>query len=413
MGSSPANQVAMKALKFAPNGGSQIPMKATALFPISPSVSPKSQASDPELDVIIDEGVEEKEAWLKYRRLLVTALLTVQVAAMVLALRYSKTSTHYLSSTAVVCSELVKIIVCLAVLACQHGSNLPAHIRAEIISKPRDMIAVSVPALLYLLQNNLLFYAMERLDAALYQVTYQVKTLTTAICSVVILKQSISKQQWSSLVILTGGVALAQFQPHSSQTGQAIADEQTKGIFALLLACFTSGFAGVYTEKLLKQTTASLWVRNIQLGLWSIVVGIGAVYTTDGVEVRLKGFFFGYTWAVWLVVLLQGATGICVALVIKFADNIVKNFSVALSLLLATVTSIPLFGFYPSGLFVVGAALVLCSVVLYSIPDATRLVPTWLLVFISGARSKVAHTAVNIDDVCAKPIGAMQKTVDV
>merc|ERR1712228_637622 len=117
------------------------------------------------------------------------------------------------------------------------------------IAKPGDMLAVSVPALLYLFQNNLLFYAMERLDAALYQVTYQAKTLTTAVCSVVMLNRSISKQQWLSLVLLTAGVALAQFQPHSSQTGQAVVDEQVRGILALLVACFTSGFAGVYTEK--------------------------------------------------------------------------------------------------------------------------------------------------------------------
>jgi UDP-sugar transporter A1/2/3 len=134
-----------------------------------------------------DEGDQGKDAWESFRKLLVTAVLTVQTATIVLALRYSKTSTHYLSTTTVVCSEVVKIILCLVVLACQHGSALPAHIYAELVLKSRDMVAVSVPALLYLVQNNLLFYAMERLDVALYQVTYQAKTLTTAVCSVAML----------------------------------------------------------------------------------------------------------------------------------------------------------------------------------------------------------------------------------
>jgi len=202
--------------------------------------------------------------------------------------------------------------------------------------------------------------------------------LTTAICTVIMLQKSLTRQQWASLVILTAGVSLAQFQPSSSETGQAVANQQAAGIMALLTACFTSGFAGVYTEKLLKQTKASLWVRNIQLAFWSIVVGLVAVYTEDWDAVLEKGFLGGYTRVVWFVVLLQGATGICVALVMKFADNIVKNFSVAMSMLLATLASIPLFGFWPSDLFVAGACLVLLSVLLYSTKNVTRFLPIWL-----------------------------------
>merc|ERR1712110_1007270 len=117
---------------------------------------------------------------------------------------------------------------------------------------------------------------------------------------------------------------------------------------------------------------------GIQLGIWSILIGFVPILSTDSVEVSEKGFFSGYTNIVWFVVLLQGSTGICVALVMKFADNIVKNFSVALSLLLSTLVSIPLFGFYPSGFFVAGAALVLISVALYSISDVSRFIPAWL-----------------------------------
>lgn len=44
------------------------------------------------------------------------------------------------------------------------------------------------------------------------------------------------------------------------------AGSQFVGLMAVLIACFSSGFAGVYFEKILKETKQSVWIRNIQLG---------------------------------------------------------------------------------------------------------------------------------------------------
>ena len=44
--------------------------------------------------------------------------------------------------------------------------------------------------------------------------------------------------------------------------------DQSIGLLAVVVACLTSGFSGVYFEKILKGSKTSLWIRNIQLGKW-------------------------------------------------------------------------------------------------------------------------------------------------
>lgn len=60
------------------------------------------------------------------------------------------------------------------------------------------------------------------------------------------------------------------------------AGSQFVGLVAVLMACVSSGFAGVYFEKILKETKQSVWVRNIQLGewLWPLFETICVEWTT-------------------------------------------------------------------------------------------------------------------------------------
>ena len=82
-------------------------------------------------------------------------------------------------------------------------------------------------------------------------------------------------------------------------------NEKMIGLLAVLFACFSSGFAGVYFEKLLKGSNTGVWMRNIQLGFFGTIIGYISVYTYDYTPVTEKGFFQGYNSIVWTVIALQ------------------------------------------------------------------------------------------------------------
>jgi UDP-sugar transporter A1/2/3 len=152
------------------------------------------------------------------------------------------------------------------------------------------------------------------------KVGYQVKILTTAVFSVFMLGKSLSALQWGSLIILTVGVSLAQL---SAKENVPSHHNTTAGFIAVLAAACTSGFSGVYFERILKNSGTSLWIRNIQMGFSSIILGVLGVYTSgDRTKVLEHGFFYGYNALVITVIMLQAVGGLVVAVVVKYADNV-------------------------------------------------------------------------------------------
>ncbi|TGZ84272.1 nucleotide-sugar transporter [Ascodesmis nigricans] len=310
---------------------------------------------------------------------------------------------RFLASTAVLMNEILKLAFCVAVAFRDRrkadGSMTPLAISmqkvvGEVFQK--DHWKLSIPAFLYVVQNRLQYLAVSNLDAATFQVTYQLKILTTALFSVTMLHRRLSHLQWLALVLLTAGIAIVQLPTSSPSeakhtkrsgsyegihadrgSGQETEPEMnaTVGLIAVIVACMLSGLAGVYFEKVLKTSSATLWIRNIQLSLYSLLPAALGVVLMDGAEVAKRGFFDGYNAVVWTTVIFQASGGIIVALCVKFADNILKNFATSISILISFVASVYFFDFNVTLNFIVGAALVIFATYLYSKGERTAPVP--------------------------------------
>ena len=312
-------------------------------------------------------------------------------------MRYSRIlpGPRYLTSTAVVLSEAMKCVICIAVhLYNQYTNPTPSSTEAPLLSDDdfpephryslsqfyNELFSVKsgfpkllIPAVLYTLQNNLQFVAASNLDAATFQVTYQCKILTTAVFAVLMLGQKLSMQKWGSLLILTAGVACVQIPSGSTPTTSAHGGSYAVGIMAVGIACGLSGLAGVYFEKVLKTGAAtSIWVRNIQLSVGCLGIALMGTFVWDGQAISTTGFFQGYNPVVVATVCMQALGGLIVAMVIKYADNILKGFATSLSVILSTVASVFLFDFVVTIYFLMGACLVFAATYLYGLPEKKK-----------------------------------------
>eukprot|EP00808_Paulinella_micropora_P004304 g27003.t1 len=205
------------------------------------------------------------------RKWAVLVLLILQTTSLVLMMRITRTreGPRYSPSSAVLIVEGIKVIMCIGLISMQEGIvGMVKLVKKQVFDDFGTTVKLAVPSGLYAIQNNLLYYALSNLDAATYQVLYQLKVLTTAIFSVLLLGKKLSCTQWVALFFLTAGCAIVQLQISTKKASTAKGPVQNPalGLVCILISCCTSGFAGVYFEKMLKSSQqVSIWMRNIQL----------------------------------------------------------------------------------------------------------------------------------------------------
>ena len=237
---------------------------------------------------------------------------------------------------------------------------------------------MAIPAGLYVIQNNLQFLAVSNLPAEVYQVLIQSKIVTTAVFSVILLNKRPSGLQWLSILALSIGVAIVQLSfPARAVAPQAV--NYFVGFMAVLVSCFTSGFGGVYFEKLMKAKPNSLWLRNIEMSLVSVLIAIIAAGSKDLALIRKFGFFHGYSPLVFGVILLQAFGGILVSLVVQYTNSMTKGFATSGSIILSCLLSAyVLKDAQLTPKFFLGTLVVCLSTLAYSLPSSfySRTCPT-------------------------------------
>ena len=174
-------------------------------------------------------------------------LLTLQNSSQSLVSRYSRGILHenYSAWTVVFMNEIVKLLISMIGTIITRRNEQP-KIGNHFILLLKTSLVSSVPALIYLIQNVLYLVALENIPAELYSVLSQLKILSAAILSYLIIKKQISQKQWASLVLLVVSVTIVENASRSTMsqnTTEFTFGNYIIGVGSCLLVVLISGFS--------------------------------------------------------------------------------------------------------------------------------------------------------------------------
>jgi len=306
---------------------------------------------------------------------LVLSLLVVSRSLLVTASKDKRSNYNYDPATVVLTTEAFKLFIAMG-LYVHERSSLEASQRKPWTQDVDRRVALlySVPALLYAIQNNIVFLALLYLAPPTFELFSNLKIVTTAIVFYLALRRPLTSIQWTAVLLLFLGTVLGQLPSPSAApcesvgsvdaVGSESAAGQVFGFFLCVIYAVLSAFAGIYTEKLLKGSRQSIHLQNMEIYFWSLFVN-GAIAAWNGTNLFSMDFFRGYDTLTWTVILNGALMGQCVSFVMKYADNIVKVFAASLAMLISTLLSFLFFGFVPSPPMLIGCAVVSVSLYLY------------------------------------------------
>ena len=288
-------------------------------------------------------------------------IATAQPLQLELAKRGNQGTTPFHTPTAVLVTEVIKLFIALGTWLCQYRT-----LEYTGLEEFRwfNSIVFAVPALLFAVQNNLVYFAMQDLDPPTFQLWACFKLIPVGVFSRALLGKRLSPVQWCALLLLALGMAnTTQGGGGAKHTeaggGRHQSANVVRGIATLVFNGCLSGLSTVLNEWLIKfqDPRAPLMFKNLQIYLWgSFICAAGASPSTVGQLLAPLPA---------LIVLTNACAGLCVSAVLKYCDSLVKGFSTSVSVLLAMGCSSLLFEFRLTRPFSIGVAVVCCSFYLY------------------------------------------------
>mmetsp|Transcript_20573 Transcript_20573/g.57833 ORF Transcript_20573/g.57833 Transcript_20573/m.57833 type:complete len:362 (+) Transcript_20573:29-1114(+) len=313
------------------------------------------------------------------RQVLPACTLTVLTTSQAMLVEAAKASHSgkipYDTSAAVFLTELLKLCIAFTSWSCQRRTLEYSGLE-NFVCLSANTFAYAVPATLFIVQNNLVFWALSLLDPPTFQLWACFKIIPVGILARIMLGQHRSNVQWAALIILALGMAtttISEQKSTASENAEVAKTNSAKvwmGIVVVIFNGCLSALSSIVNEWLIKfsDPRAPLMFKNFQIYLWGSLVSAGySIYHAESAGVWLSLLPRTITGSAYgaAIIVNNAAVGLCVSAVIKYADNLTKGFSTSAAVLLASAASTISFGYVPSRPFLIGSSVACSAFYLY------------------------------------------------
>ncbi|GFH52302.1 hypothetical protein CTEN210_08778 [Chaetoceros tenuissimus] len=310
---------------------------------MQPRAIPRTNSIESQVDNLTKNTMSTETTKTNNVRLIklgVLCILCLQNSCFTVLRRYSQgvLKENYSKHEVLLFGEVVKMIFSAYVISTQKrndSSSFTKHM-TKLTFTAQKMYALS---LIYGLMNILSYVALRNVSAGIFTICAQLKILTTASFSTLMLNRRYSLTKWRALFTLIIGVLL--FSEPIWNTSESLASNKDGNVLlgsaAVLTEVTLSGFASIYFEKVIKTDTSqqlNIWERNFQLALGSFPVYLAFMIADGGGEAGLGG---GWSMVTFALGILGAAGGLLVALSIKYGDAILKTLATTGAIILSSV----------------------------------------------------------------------------
>uniref|UniRef100_A0A7S4FQ23 Uncharacterized protein n=1 Tax=Eutreptiella gymnastica TaxID=73025 RepID=A0A7S4FQ23_9EUGL len=248
----------------------------------------------------------------------------------------------------------------------------------KLVEHRNLFLRYSLPAVSYVLYDNLTFVNLTLFDPVTYVILMQIRLVVTGVMWSALFSKKLSTHAWLALALITIGCMVKEsgkfFDPNQKKDAHAAADSTTTWLAGLAMIALQVGagvFASVFNETLLKkQPQISVNLQNVFMYLHSIVANAvvlafkGELTTALHAE-NLWPILSPYVFPIGLI---MATIGIVTSWFLKYLDSIRKTIASALEIFVDALMTWVLFGI-PVGFTTVCATfLVSGGIYLYSRP---------------------------------------------
>jgi len=276
-------------------------------------------------------------SFLSSTKFAVLLILCLQNTIYTVLRRYSQGYLYeeYSKYEVLLAAELLKFIFSLFKVS--DSLQPEQHMLPRVRELMRSSSKMFFLALMYGAMNILSFVALRNLDAGTFTIFAQLKILTTATFSTILLDRKYTNTRWRALIELVLGALL--FSSHifsENYTSKSDGIYPLLGVVAVITEVTASGFASIYFEKVIKnsQDNLNIWERNLQLAFTSTPIYLSFILYNGGGDIG-----YGRGWSITTVFLsiLGAAGGMLVALSIKYADAVMKTLATTGAIVLSSI----------------------------------------------------------------------------